>query len=160
MAPLPRPILRFAVGTTLLAPVAATAACDERPPVVNTAAPDPVVQPPAGGGDGPAVAPAPEGSAGEADPRAGDPPAASGGSETPEAKPLAVPDGEKDPLEDVNVNPGPNDGVDAVPPKDEELPKKERAVEPPRVNTIGPAPESPKMPKPRVNTRKPPAESR
>jgi hypothetical protein len=40
MAPLPRPFLRFAVGTTLLAPAACTSAGNERPPYVNTPAPE------------------------------------------------------------------------------------------------------------------------
>lgn len=39
MAPLPRPLLRFAVGTTLLAPAACTSAGDERPPNINMPAP-------------------------------------------------------------------------------------------------------------------------
>ncbi len=151
MAPLPRPILRFAVGTTLLAPVAATAACDERPPVVNTAAPDPVAQPPAGA-EGASAAPAQEEPADEVDPSAGDPPGASGAPGTPESTPLADPDAERAPMLDVNVNTRP-DGSDGP---GEVRPAKEKRKRPPRVNTNRPDPEPAQMKEaPRVNTPKP-----
>ncbi|MGB1017072.1 MAG: hypothetical protein ACPG4T_23245 [Nannocystaceae bacterium] len=131
MAPLPRPILRFAVGTTLLAPAVGAGCDNDPPPTVNAPAPE---QPKT-------VKPVESGDSGASLQK---PPSLTKPEPKPESEPEPNPDLDPQAIEVSNTpQPNPEGSLNTKP----GLPTKSK----PTINTRRPKPK----PKPKTKTAKP-----